>query len=83
MDQINEYNTFRVHGKNIPPPDKYKKVPVHFGFDINFDLRRKTRLVAGGYLTALIHNDSPYAGIASIRSIRTCMFLSKLNEMFL
>ena len=82
LDQINEYNTFRVHGKNIPPPDKYK-VPVHFIFDVKFDLRRKARLVAGGHLTALIHNDSPYAGIASIRSIRTCMFLSELNEMIL
>ena len=83
LDQINEYNTFKTYGKNVRPPDRYKKVPVHFVFDVKFDLRRKARLVAGGHLTAMIQNDSPYARIASIRSIRTCMFLSELNEMLL
>ena len=58
-------------------------VPVHFVFVVKFDLRRKARLVVGGHLTAQIHNDSLYAGIASIKNIRTCMFLSKLNEMLL
>ena len=83
LDQINEYNTFKKHGKGIPPPDGYKKVPVHFVFDVKFDLRRKARLVAGGHLTAMIQNDSPYAGIASIRSIRTSMFLAELNDLLL
>ena len=83
MDQINGYNTFRDHEKNDPPPYRYKRVPVDFIFDVKFNLKRKARLVAGGHLTAQIHNDFAYAGIASIKSIRTCMFLSELNEMLL
>ena len=76
LEQINSYNTFTDHGKDNPPPKDYKKVPVHFVFDIKFDLRRKARLVAGGHLTKLIFNDAPYSGIASLKSIRTCIFLA-------
>ena len=46
-------------------------------------MRRKARLVAGGHLTAPTLNDSPYAGIASIKSIRTCIFLAEHNDMLL
>ena len=81
MDLNKEYNTYRDQRKNVFPPSGYKKVPVHFVFDVKFDLRRKARLVAGGHLTQPTFNDSPYAGIASIKSIRTCIFLAELNEM--
>ena len=40
-------------------------------------------MVGGAHLIAEIHNDSPYAGIASIKSIKTCMFLSDLKELLL
>ena len=81
LDQINKYKTFKVHGKAIPPPKGYKRINVHFVFDVKFDLRRKARLVAGGHLTDPIYHDSPYTGIASIKSIRTCLFLGELNGL--
>ena len=43
---------------NTPPKD-FKRVPVHFVFDVKFDLRRKARLVVGGYLTKPIFNNFP------------------------
>ena len=74
LDEINSYNTFKDHGMDNPPPKDFKRVPVHFVFDVKFDLRRKARLVAGGHLTKPIFNDAPYNGIASLKSIRTCIF---------
>ena len=65
------------------PPSDYKRIPVHFVFDVKYDLRRKARLVAGGHLTKEIFNDAPYSGIASIKSIRMCIFLSELNGLSL
>ena len=79
LDQINSYNTFKDNGRTIPKG--YKRIPVHFVFDVKFDLRRKARLVAGGHLTKPIFNDAPYTGIASIKSIRICVFLAKLNDL--
>src|SRR5215210_7598060 len=77
------YNTFNDHGINVPPPCDHKRIPVHFAFDVKLDLRRKARLVAGGHLTKEIFNDAPYCGIASIKSIRTCIFLAELNGLSL
>ena len=81
LDQINGYQTFTDHGMNTPAPKDYKRVPVHFVFDVKFDLRRKARLVAGGHLTKQVFNDAPYSGIASLKSIRTCIFLGQLNGL--
>src|SRR3954470_4725611 len=59
----------------------HKRIPIHFVFDVKYDLRRKARLVAGGHLTKLTFNDAPYTGIASIKSIRICLFIAKLNGL--
>ena len=48
---------------------------------MKFDSWRKARLVAGGHLTKHVFNDFPYSGIASLKSIRTCIFLSNLNGL--
>src|SRR5687767_12178778 len=81
LDQINSYKTFTDTGKGTPPPANYKQVPVHFVFDVKFDFRRKARLVAGGHLTQQVFNDSPYNGNASLKSVRTCIFLANLNGL--
>ena len=48
LDQINDYKTFRVLEAEEPTPEGYKRIPYHMVFDVKFDLRRKSRLVAGG-----------------------------------
>src|SRR5688500_7007347 len=67
--------------ERVQPPVDHKRVPVHFVFDVKFDLRKKARLVAGGDLTQQVFNDSPYSGIASLKSVRTCIFLANLNGL--
>src|SRR5688572_4888059 len=79
LDQINSYGTFKDNVKKVSKD--YKRIPVHFVFDVKFDTRRKARLVAGGHLTKPIFNDAPYTGIASIKSIRVRLFLAKLNGL--
>ena len=53
---------------------------VHLVFDVKYDLRRKARLVAGGHLTDPSKEDV-YSGVVSLRSIRICMLLAKLNDL--
>jgi hypothetical protein len=80
MDQIAEYNTFRNMGRGAKPPRDHQRIRVHFVFDVKHDLRRKSRLVAGGHMTAP-PKDSVYSGVVTLRSLRLCMFLGELNGL--
>ena len=46
--QLDEYNTFKDMGKNVPPPIGYKRIRCHFVFDIKHDGRHKSRLLQEG-----------------------------------
>jgi len=51
MKQLAEYDTFDDLGKGCRPPERYKRISVHFVYDVKHDGRHKARLVAGGHLT--------------------------------
>ena len=80
MDQIDAYDTFQHVPRNLPPPPDYKFIRVHFVFDVKHDLRRKSRLVAGGHMTAP-PKDSVYSGVVTLRSLRLCILLAELNGL--
>ena len=80
LAQIQEYQTFRDLGKGTPGPEGYKKIKVHFVFDVKHDGRHKSRLVAGGHLTDT-PVDSVYSGVVSLRSLRLVLFLAELNKL--
>jgi hypothetical protein len=80
MTQIDDYDTFKDTGKGTPPPRNYLFIRVHFVFDVKHDLRRKSRLVAGGHMTAP-PKDSVYSGVVTLRSLRLCMLLAELNGL--
>ena len=80
LAQIQEYKTFRDLGKGTPGPEGYKKIKVHFVFDVKHDGRHKARLVAGGHLTDT-PVDSVYSGVVSLRSLRLVLFLAELNKL--
>ena len=82
MSQLHDYSTFEDLGKNSPGPVEYKKIRVHFVFDVKHDGRHKARLVAGGHLTD-DPVDSVYSGVVSLRSLRLLIFLSELNKLTL
>jgi hypothetical protein len=80
--QVNDYNTFKDigHQSKTTPPAGYKRIRVHFVFDVKHDGRHKVRLVADGHLTD-VPQDSVYSGIVSLRGCRIVLFLAELNEL--
>ena len=61
-------------------PPGYKRIPCHMVFDVKFNLRKKSRLVAGDN-----HTDNPrediYSGVVSLESLRTAFTLAALNRL--
>jgi Reverse transcriptase (RNA-dependent DNA polymerase) len=82
--QIEEYKAFKDHGHHTktPPPSGYKKIRVHFVFDVKHDGRHKARLVADGHLTN-VPLDSVYSGVVSLRGFRLVALLAELNSLTL
>ena len=80
IDQQNDYSTYEDLGPNGKVPEGYKKIKVHFVFDVKHDGRHKARLVAGGHLTD-IPLSSIYSGVVSLRGIRLVLFLAELNNL--
>ena len=80
LTQLQEYKTFSDKGKGAPPPSGYKKIRVHFVYDVKHDGRHKARLVAGGHLTE-IPIDSVYSSVVSLRGLRLTVFLGELNGL--
>ena len=51
MSQHADYSKFKDLGKGSPGPEGYKKIRVHFVYNVKHNGRHKARLVAGGRLT--------------------------------
>jgi hypothetical protein len=82
LSQINEYEVFidKGHHTKAKIPSGYKKIRVHFVFDVKHDGRHKARLVADGHLTA-VPFESVYSGVVSLRGFRLVLFLAELNKL--
>ena len=78
-DQLADYETFHDYGKGGRPPPGYKRIVVHFVYDVKHDLRHKARLVAGGHLTS--SEDSAYSGVVSLRTMRLALVVGELNGL--
>lgn len=81
---LDDYDTFhdKGHKDKCKPPEGYRKIRVHFVFDVKHDGRHKARLVAGGHLTP-IPLESVYSGVVTLRGLRIVCFISELNELIL
>ena len=66
--------------KGSKPPKDHAHVPIHFTFDVKFDLRCKARLVGGGHRTP-DPTEISYAGVVSLDTVRTAFFLGELNDL--
>jgi hypothetical protein len=82
LQQINEYKTFKDVGHHTMAqiPNGFKKIRVHFVFDVKHDGRHKARLVADGHLTE-VPLESVYSGVVSLRGFRLVLFLAELNKL--
>jgi hypothetical protein len=80
--QLLEYKVFIDKGKFIESniPKGYQQKRIHTVYDVKHDFQHKVRIVARGDLTPT-PTDSVYSGEVSLRGLRTCIFLGKLNGM--
>ena len=78
LELMDSYNVFDDKGLNATPPEGYKKIRVHFIYDVKYDGRHRARLVADGHLTDL-PTESVYSGVVSLRGCACSC--SSLNSM--
>jgi Reverse transcriptase (RNA-dependent DNA polymerase) len=79
LRQIKEYKTFRYPKQGESLTD-FKFIPYHFVFDIKFDGRKKSRLVAGGNMTNPPAEDL-YSGVVDLMTIRIAHMIAKTNNL--
>ena len=63
----------------IKRPPTYQKITCHLIFDVKFDLRKKTRYLAGGHLTS-IPSSMTYSSIVSRESVRIAFLIAALKD---
>lgn len=80
FESLNQHETFRVLEDHEYLPDGYKRIPYHIVFDVKFDLRRKSRLVAGGNWCDPPKEDV-YSGVVSLDTIRLGFLLGSMNNL--
>ena len=80
IQSLLELSTFRILKKGQRTVKGYRLIPIHFVFDVKFDLRRKARLVAGGHTTTPSSEDI-YSGVVSIENVRIALMLADANHM--
>ena len=78
VDQLNDYESFRNHGRG-PPPRNYKVIKVFFVYDVKHDFRYKARLVAGGHMTE-DHGDA-YSSVISLKGMRIAILAGEVNGL--
>jgi hypothetical protein len=77
IKQLTDHQTFIVLDSGEDIPTGYQKIPHHMVFDVNYDLRHKTRLVAGGNWTVNDKEDI-YSGFVRMDTEKIGFFLGEL-----
>jgi hypothetical protein len=77
LKQLTDYQTFIVLDSGEDIPTGYQKIPYHMVFDVKYDLRHKTRLVAGVNWT-INDKDDIDSGVVRIDDVRIGFFLGYL-----
>ena len=75
-----EMGTFKILKRGEKPPPDYQYVPHHFVHDVKFDLRKRSRLVAGGNWTEASKDDVK-SGVVSMDSVRIGFFIGELLNL--
>ena len=75
-----DHNTFRIPKSGEDLLD-YQFVPLVYAFDVKFDGRRQARICGNGGVVKKLDAAEVYSGVVSNDSVRTIMFLAKLNGL--
>ena len=81
LKQLDEFKTFKLIPPGQPTPRGYKRIPYHFVFDIKFDGRLKSRLVAGGHRTPDVPKEDVFSPVVGMEAIRLGFTLARLNGL--
>jgi hypothetical protein len=65
-------------GEDIPTG--YQKIPFHMVFDVKYDLRHKSRIVAGVNWT-VNDKENIYSGVIHMNTVKIRFFLGELYEL--
>ena len=79
MDKFKEMDTFIDHGDK-EPPEGYKEIAANIVFDVNYDGRKRARLVGGDHLTDE-PDDVSFSGSASLKIVRVIIFIAMVNRL--
>ena len=80
LDQLYEYKSFRIRGRNGSMRKGYTKIRVRMFYDTKQCGKCKPCLVAGGHLTGP-NEDTYYSSVVSLKAMRIALFLAGLNSM--
>ena len=81
LDQLEEFNTFKLVPKGQLMPPGYKWIPYHIVFDVKFDGRLKSWLVAGGHRTPEVPHEDVFSPVVAMESVRLGFILARLNHL--
>ena len=81
LDQIKEYEVFKVLPDHASLPPGYKRIPYHLVYDVKFDGRLKSRLVAGGHRSPEVPREDIFSGVVSMEAVRLGFLMAKLNGL--
>ena len=81
INEVMSYETFKVIPDGVPTPKGYKRIPYHMVFAAKFDQRKKSRLVAGGHRSPMVHSEDAHASVVSMEAVRLGFVMAKLNGL--
>jgi hypothetical protein len=81
VNQLLDYETFRVVPDGLPMPKGYKRIPYHCVLDVKVDLRLKSRIVANGARTPDVEREEVFSTVVSMEAVRLGFLLSRLNGL--
>ena len=80
INQLLEFNTFKVLARNDSAPNGYTRVPLIIVYDVKHDGRRKCRQVAGGHVTEAATEDV-YSSVVTPEGVRIVIYLAEDNGL--
>ena len=72
-----DYDVFHIWPDDKPIPKNYRRIPYHFVYDIKFDGRYKSRMVANPSRLPPSPKEDCFSGVASLESVRLGFILAQ------
>ena len=79
-NQLFDFETFEVLEKGVKAPKGYKRIPSFYVFDVQHDLRWKSRFVVGGHMTTAPKEET-YSGVVDHENVSITLFLAEHNDL--